>query len=454
MTRKNLSIALFALIVIGICAQESFAQASGVKPELIMYRHNSSGGGNSPTSIVTGDILGTLKWNGLTAISAIRTGASIKSVTRATTPGSLTANMIFSTNDGSSLNDNMILTETGLVGIGILAPAFNLDVVGNTHTSGRFHGRIHFDQLSALNDPPSSYTDEAYFERKFRSILGVPPIPMVNNFGGVLSLAPGGGAYDHQLFFGQDGIWTRRDPENNLAWAGAWYKLLTSEDINGNVGRLPRFKGATPGDPSSTLENSQVFDNGTNVSIGGNHPPTPPAAVDAAYMLTVNNLPGGSAAIIRGDTRITGNATISTSLPGNGNLSVEGASRLVGKVAIGPGTVSTTGLPDHSLYVGGSILTEEVVVKLKINWPDYVFAPGRQLQPLSVVEGFVQKNGHLPGVPSQAEVAEKGLGLGSMQTVQMEKIEELYLHLIALEKRLNALEAENTALKHALGQKK
>lgn len=47
---------------------------------------------------------------------------------------------------------------------------------------------------------------------------------------------------------------------------------------------------------------------------------------------------------------------------------------------------------------------------------------------------------HLPGMPSAAEVQEKGAGLGEMQVKLLAKIEELTLHLIQAEKRIAELE--------------
>ncbi len=69
------------------------------------------------------------------------------------------------------------------------------------------------------------------------------------------------------------------------------------------------------------------------------------------------------------------------------------------------------------------------------------------MKPLAEVESFIQKEKHLPGVASSKEIAENGLNLGEMQKTQMEKIEELYLHMIAMDKELNALKAENSNLK-------
>ena len=92
---------------------------------------------------------------------------------------------------------------------------------------------------------------------------------------------------------------------------------------------------------------------------------------------------------------------------------------------------------------------KEVVVETT-GWSDYVFADDYQLKPLSEVEQHIKSARHLPGIPSAAEVAEKGIGLGEMQSRLLAKIEELTLHQIEQEKRMNALEAENSSLKRRL----
>jgi len=100
----------------------------------------------------------------------------------------------------------------------------------------------------------------------------------------------------------------------------------------------------------------------------------------------------------------------------------------------------------HKLYVGGSIICEELVVKLQANWPDYVFAPSYKLMPLSQVKTYIAANDHLPGMPAACEIAENGVATGEMLTIQMKKIEELTLYLIQMEERVKELEAQNKVL--------
>jgi hypothetical protein len=100
----------------------------------------------------------------------------------------------------------------------------------------------------------------------------------------------------------------------------------------------------------------------------------------------------------------------------------------------------------YKLFVERGILTEKVKVALRgtANWSDYVFDKKYKLQPLVQVEKFIQKNKHLPGIQSaQQLVDEGGIDVTTMLAKQMEKIEELTLHLIAMDKQLSHLQQEN-----------
>lgn len=107
-------------------------------------------------------------------------------------------------------------------------------------------------------------------------------------------------------------------------------------------------------------------------------------------------------------------------------------------------------LTGYQLYVRQGIVSEKVKVANIANWPDYVFQKDYQLLPLSKVEAHIKEKGHLPNVPAAAVIEKEGVELGDMTKRQQEKIEELFLHLIALEKRVQALEAENAALKQPI----
>ena len=93
-----------------------------------------------------------------------------------------------------------------------------------------------------------------------------------------------------------------------------------------------------------------------------------------------------------------------------------------------------------------SIRTEDITVDMN-NAADYVFDENYNLRSLSDVESYVKENKHLPGVPSAAEMAEKGMSVSQMSNLLLEKVEELTLHMIELQKENKALKAEVESLK-------
>lgn len=97
-----------------------------------------------------------------------------------------------------------------------------------------------------------------------------------------------------------------------------------------------------------------------------------------------------------------------------------------------------TDFDGYKLYVEEGILTEKVKVAIKgsKDWFDHVFEPDYKLMPLPELEKFIQKNKHLPGIPTATEVVKDGLDLGKMNALLLQKVEELTLHVIELKKEL------------------
>ena len=116
--------------------------------------------------------------------------------------------------------------------------------------------------------------------------------------------------------------------------------------------------------------------------------------------------------------------------------------------------INTTN-PQNTLDVNGTasadlFLCEEVMVKLKANWPDYVFAPEYKLTTLEKEAQHIQEKGHLSGFPSAKEMG-SDMELGNITLKQQVKIEEMMLHLIEMntsfQNKIADLEAEIKALK-------
>jgi len=90
----------------------------------------------------------------------------------------------------------------------------------------------------------------------------------------------------------------------------------------------------------------------------------------------------------------------------------------------------------------GLLRTREIVVDAQ-SWADFVFEKNYDLMPLKEVEDYINLNGHLPNIPSSECVKEEGINIAEMNRLLLEKIEELTLHVIAQNKRIDELENNN-----------
>ncbi len=110
---------------------------------------------------------------------------------------------------------------------------------------------------------------------------------------------------------------------------------------------------------------------------------------------------------------------------------------------VGIGTTS----PNEKLHVNGNIRANG-----QVGWPDFVFESSYQLKPLEKVEKFINEQGHLEDIPTQEDVLKNGIDLTEMDALLLQKIEELTLYMIELNKRVESLEKENKELKRKLAR--
>jgi len=95
-----------------------------------------------------------------------------------------------------------------------------------------------------------------------------------------------------------------------------------------------------------------------------------------------------------------------------------------------------------------------MTVDLQANWPDYVFKKNFQLAPLSEVKAYIDKNEHLPGVPTAEQVSKTGINLGEMNALLLKKVEELTLYLIEKDKQDKEKEARLQSQQHQIDELK
>ena len=107
--------------------------------------------------------------------------------------------------------------------------------------------------------------------------------------------------------------------------------------------------------------------------------------------------------------------------------------------------IGTTAVSGARLSVEGIIRARRVLVNN--TWADYVFEANYQLMPLVDLETYITTKKHLPNVPTAQDVEKNGVDLGEINKILVEKVEELTLYIIALNKRMEQLEAENKQIK-------
>jgi hypothetical protein len=117
--------------------------------------------------------------------------------------------------------------------------------------------------------------------------------------------------------------------------------------------------------------------------------------------------------------------------PGGGSISEKLRITGNGNVLIGKTTLTNS---IYKLDVAGAIRANQIVVNT--TGADFVFAPSYRLTPLYVLKTYIDKNHHLPEIPSAAQMQNDGLNVGDNQTKLLQKIEELTLYLIEKDKQL------------------
>lgn len=244
---------------------------------------------------------------------------------------------------------------------------------------------------------------------------------------------------------------------------------MLGTDINGNVFEFPVPSGGTgandfdwlrPDNTFATSINDNIYTNG----FVGFNVQNPEATIHTSGALKFESLPNGSDAVFMLGTDVEGNVLEFPVPSGAGNPDMdwveldgsmpdsidEGIYRN-GKVGINvntfPTTIGSEDVSSYNLFVAGGILTEEVRVALVDEWADYVFKEDYKLPTLNEVEQHIKEKGHLKNIPSEAKVKEDGIELAEMNKLLLEKVEELTLYVIDLNKKLEEQQKEIEKLK-------
>ena len=286
--------------------------------------------------------------------------------------------------------DRLVIDASGKIGIGTSSPSELLDVDGNIKVSSNKvisanRGRIGFSHVV------EDWNHTIY-----------------NNYQNI----DNEGAWDGMKFNG---------------YKGASFRVGSSKTTALHLDDLSRVGIGT----SAPNRNLHVY--GANAGNGN---------VLASIMIGKSNGPEIQSIQQSNDDDIQGLAFRVKSSSTSANPNFE-AMRINSSGSVGIGTTSTG---SHKLAVHGSIGAREIKVEAN-SWSDFVFEDDYDLRTLEEVEQHINEKGHLPEIPNEAEVSENGINLGAMDAKLLQKIEELTLYVIDLNKRVQELENENQELR-------
>jgi hypothetical protein len=352
-----------------------------------------------------------------------------------------------------------ILTKDGKFGLNTQTPAATLDVNGDV----RIESTLDVNGIARMNNTATS-TSPANGALIVKGGAGIGENLNVGNAAKVNGSASSTSTTTGALVVtGGAGIGENLNVGNTAKVNGATSSTSTTTGAlvvaggagigeNLNVGSTAKVNGTTSS--TSTTTGALVVAGGAgigeNLNVGSaakvNGTTSSTSATTGALVVAGGagvgeNLNVGNTLKVNGTTASTNATTGALVVAGGsgvaGNLNVGGESTLTGKVRI-----ATTDSPGgHELYVGGSIIAEEVMVKLRPNWPDYVFDPKYPTPDLQAWKKYIAENQHLPGFPSAKQIeAQGGVELGETQRLLVEKVEQLLLIILEQQKQIDALQ--------------
>ncbi|HBX51183.1 MAG: hypothetical protein A2275_09100 [Bacteroidetes bacterium RIFOXYA12_FULL_35_11] len=339
------------------------------------------------------------------------------------------------TNTGNFItcHSTFLATDNGNVGIGVNSAIEKLEVNGaikisnsTTHTDGSitWDGTDFMGWNNGVSIPFSGFwkknNTNLFYETGTVTIGSIAAIES-----GVLSLKSG---YGNWLTFGRtsnNGVWKFSNPANQNGFMLSFkdnagqnhdgYLTITDNGYTGIGTTNPIAKLHIKGD--NNLSPAMIIEGYTNSYIGW--------------------YPQGINAPRRAWTGFSYDNPVSTSFV-ICNEYDEGDILLIpdgtGNVGIGLWN------PTYKLDVNGTIHAKRVLVNN--NFADFVFYDDYKLKELKDVEAFINKNKHLPDVPSEKNILKNGLDLGEISKIQMQKIEELFLYIIEQQKQIDELKRQ------------
>jgi hypothetical protein len=299
-----------------------------------------------------------------------------------------------------SFAQNTFPTPSGNVGIGTTSPSSTLQVAGDA----RFGTNSIYTDLRLFTDAALS---------GYNQTNSITPVTIPGSGTAKVALhlknavATGTTSIDF-LVDGRTGIGTT-SPLDKLDISGTTITGLPGRVVFGDGGSSNPYIKFYKSTGTGTVYNQVTIVN----------------SVDAAGAISFQTGTGGAA--IGSDAQTT---RMIITQPGN-----------VGIGTLAPGA--------YMLAVNGNIHSKQVNIDLT-GWSDYVFKKDYQLPTLDEIKTYIDKNQHLPEIPSEQQVIKEGVNLGDMDKLLVKKIEELTLYLIDKDARIKSDEEKMKAQEQRL----
>lgn len=121
----------------------------------------------------------------------------------------------------------------------------------------------------------------------------------------------------------------------------------------------------------------------------------------------------------------------------------KGANQASSKVHVGENQL-TFSTARYRMYVEDGIMSESLKIDNPQDWADFVFDDDYQLPELEDVAQYIRQEKHLPDVPSEVELKDKGYyDQHEINKILLQKIEELTLYVIDQQKQIEKLTERN-----------